>query len=159
MTDDIVQTNEYSEVNTEIVPVDTSASSISTYEALTAEPNVSTTPSASATESSEEAWRSVQAKTTEYFANATSYATTFFHNNRQLLTTLGWIFLAFLGARLLFAALDAIDDIPLVTPILKLIGLVYAVRFVWRYLIRENDRRELMETLSRTKREMFGSQS
>lgn len=113
----------------------------------------------STNESVEESWRSIQAQTTTFFENALSSVTTFFQNNRQLLTTLGWIFLALLGARLLLGALDAFDDIPLVTPILKLIGFVYVVRFAWRYLIRKSDRQELVQMLDRAKAEVFGSKS
>ena len=42
---------------------------------------------------------------------------------------------------------------------IKLIGLIYVVRFAWRYLIREQDRQELMVTLDRTKAEIFGGDS
>lgn len=137
--------DEYDQVTTEIVPVDTFAAS----EPITIDDN-------SVTESAQ-GWRSVQSTATAAFTNATSYTAEFFKNNRQLLTTLGWIFLAFLAARLLFAAVDAIDDIPLVTPILKLIGLVYVVRFVGRYLLRQNDRQQFMRTLNRLKAEMVGN--
>lgn len=114
-------------------------------------------PDTSTTESAAEAWRSIQAKTTTFLEKARSYTPAFFKNNRQLLTTLGWILLAFLGTKVLFAGLDAIDDIPLVTPILKLIGLVYVLRFVWRYLIREQNRQELMQALNRAKTELLGN--
>lgn len=128
-----------------IIPVDTTTDGF--------EPMM---PDAPTTESATEAWRSIQAKTTQFFENAMSYTPAFFKNNRQFLTTLGWMLLALLGAKLLFAGLDAIDDIPLVTPILKVIGLWYVVRFVWRYLIREQSRQELMQALNRAKTEMLG---
>lgn len=154
MTTEFMQNDEYDEMNTAIVAVDTPAAP----EPVTAY-DTSATESAEATESTPEVWQTIQGTVTEVFANATVYTTEFFKNNRKLLTTLGWIFLAFLAARLLFAAVDAIDDIPLVTPILKLIGLVYVVRFVWRYLLRQNDRQEFVQTLDRVKAEVFGDQS
>ena len=150
MTNEIVQVNEFGEVITGRVPEDVAnAEVLTTYDMPE--------PDAFTTESTEEAWRSVQAKTTDFLENATSYVTTFYRNNRSLLITLGWILLAFLGAKLLFAALDTIDDIPLVTPLLKLVGLVSVTRFVWRYLIRERNRQELAETLNRAKAEVLGS--
>ena len=115
--------------------------------------------SRSTNESVEESWHSIQAQVSAFFANITSSATTFFRNNRSLLTTLGWVLLALLSLRLLLGALDAFDDIPLVSPLLKLIGFVYVVRFVWRFLLRQHDRKELMQTLSRAKEEIFGNQS
>jgi heme A synthase len=142
------QTNEYAEINTETIPP-----------ALPAASEPILVQDDSRNESVEESWRSIQAQITEFFANATAYMTAFFKNNQQLLTTLGWVLLALLSARLLLGALDAFDDIPLVSPLLKLIGFVYVVQFVWRYLIRERNRQELLERFNRAKAEMFGGES
>ena len=113
----------------------------------------------STVESAEELWVTIQTRTTGFFEEATSTIAIFFKNNQQLLTILGVAFIAILGFKLMFAGLNAIDDIPLVTPLLKLIGLVSVVRFVWRYLIREQDRHELVENLNRTKAQVFGGQN
>jgi CAAD domains of cyanobacterial aminoacyl-tRNA synthetase len=102
------------------------------------------------------ALQSTQTELAALFENATSTATDFFNNNRQLFITLGWIVLAIFGAKVVFATLGIIDDIPLVTPIIKLVGLVSVVRFAWRYLIREHDRQELIEIIDRTKVEVLG---
>jgi CAAD domains of cyanobacterial aminoacyl-tRNA synthetase len=102
------------------------------------------------------AWQSTQTELTALFEQAKSTTTEFFKNNQQLFMTLGWIVLAIIGDKLVFAALGTIDDIPLVTPILKLVGLVSVVRFAWRYLIREHDRQELIEIIDRTKVEVLG---
>jgi CAAD domains of cyanobacterial aminoacyl-tRNA synthetase len=110
-------------------------------------------------ESAEEIWSSIQTNTVGFFDEVVTAVTTFYQNNRQLLTTLGITLLAVLGIKLLFAGLNAIDDIPLVTPLLKLIGLVYVVRFVWRYLLREQNRHELAEKIEHTKTEVFGTQN
>jgi hypothetical protein len=102
------------------------------------------------------AGQSTQTELIAFFEQAKSTATEFFNSNRQLFTTLGWIVLAVIGAKFVFAALGTIDDIPLVTPILKIVGLVSVVRFSWRYLIREHDRQELIEIIDRTKVEILG---
>jgi hypothetical protein len=106
-----------------------------------------------------EAGQSIQAEMMASFENIKSTTTKFFNSNRQLFTTLGWIALAIIGAKIVFATLGIIDDIPLVTPIIKLVGLVTVVRFAWRYLIREHDRQELIEIIDRTKVEVLGDQS
>jgi CAAD domains of cyanobacterial aminoacyl-tRNA synthetase len=103
-----------------------------------------------------EAWQFTQSELTASFEQAKSTATEFFNNNRRLFTTLGWIAIAIIGVKLVFATLVTIDDIPLVTPILKVVGLVSVVRFAWRYLIREHDRQELIEIIDRTKVEVLG---
>jgi hypothetical protein len=102
------------------------------------------------------AGQSTQTELTAFFERAKSTATEFFNNNRQLFIALGWIVLAIIGAKFVFAALGTIDDIPLITPILKLVGLVSVVRFSWRYLIREHDRQELLEIIDQTKAEVLG---
>lgn len=94
-----------------------------------------------------------------FFEEVVTTVATFYKNNQKLLMTLGITLLAVLGIKLLFAGVNAIDDIPLVTPILKLIGLVYVAQFVWRYLVREQDRHELVEKIDRAKAEVFGTQN
>ena len=99
---------------------------------------------------------SIQSEITAFVKNATTTATELFNNNRQLFTTLGWIVLAILGTKIVFATLGIIDDIPLVTPLIKLVGLVTVVQFSWRYLLREQNRKELVEMIDRTKVEVLG---
>jgi hypothetical protein len=108
-------------------------------------------------ESATQSWQEIQSNTKTFFENASAYTIAFFKNNRQLWTTLGAIFVVIVSTKLLFAGLDAIEDIPLVAPLLKVIGLVYLVRFGSRYLIRQRDRQELAEKIEHTKAEVLGN--
>jgi CAAD domains of cyanobacterial aminoacyl-tRNA synthetase len=99
---------------------------------------------------------SIQVEITAFLENVAATTTELFNNNRQLFITLGWIVLIIFSAKVVFATLGIIEDIPLVTPIIKLVGLVSVVRFAWRYLIREHDRQELIEIIDRTKVEVLG---
>ena len=103
-----------------------------------------------------EAGQSIQAEITAFVKNATASTTELFNNNRQLFITGGWIVLAIFGAKVVFATLGIIDDIPLITPIIKLVGLVSVVRFTGRYLIRKQDRQELTEIIGQTKVSVLG---
>ena len=94
-----------------------------------------------------------------FFEEVVYTVVTFYRNNQQLLITLGITLLVVMGLKLLFAGLNAIDDLPLVTPVLKLIGLVYVVRFIWQYIIREQDRHQLSEKIEALKAEVFGTQN
>jgi CAAD domains of cyanobacterial aminoacyl-tRNA synthetase len=114
-------------------------------------------PSASETELIEESWDSLQANATNFLADATQSTVTFFKSNRSLMTKLGWVFLAFLGIRVLFAAVGAIDSIPLMSPFLKVAGLIYVSQFVWRYLLRASDRQAFAQKFNRVKAEFLGS--
>jgi CAAD domains of cyanobacterial aminoacyl-tRNA synthetase len=114
---------------------------------------------ASAGDSAEEMWQSFQFQATAFLETAKENFITLFRNNRQLFYALGWIFLAFFGIRILFAVMNAIDDIPFVTFFLKLIGFVYVVRFVQRYLVRADNRQEFVRMLDHAKTEYIGDQS
>jgi CAAD domains of cyanobacterial aminoacyl-tRNA synthetase len=100
--------------------------------------------------------QSIQSEITAFVENAAATTTELFNNNRQLFIISGWIVLAIFGAKVIFATLGIIDDIPLVTPIIKLVGLVSVVRFATRYLIRKQDRQELTEIIDRTKVSVLG---
>ncbi len=108
-------------------------------------------------DAAQETWETVQAKAPGVFDEILSAIPAFFQNNRQLLINLGVFFLALVAAKLLFAGLDAIDDLPLVAPLLEIVGLVYVVKFIWDYLLREQDRHKLAEKFDRVKAEVLGN--
>lgn len=144
---EIMQIDSGNQTQPDIAPVDiptTSETSIVVHGATETDPDL-------------ESWQAFQAKTTAFFENTAAYTTAFFNHNRRFLNRLGWLILAFLGIRLLFGAIDALDDIPLVSTFLKLVGFVYTLRFIWRYLIRASDRQELNQRLNQYKSEVFGS--
>lgn len=113
----------------------------------------------SATESAQEVWFKIQNKNKDLFEKVSSTTTIFVKENQQLLTTLGLVFLGIISLRLLFASLNAIESIPLMTPLLKIVGAFYVGRFIWRYLIHERDRHDLMEVVKRTKAEVLGDRN
>lgn len=113
----------------------------------------------SASDSAEEMWQSFQFQATAFLDTAKENFITLFRNNRQLFYALGWLFLAFFGIKILFAVMNAIDDIPFVTFFLKLIGFIYVVRFVQRYLVRANNRQEFVQMLDHAKAEFIGDRS
>ena len=122
-------------------------------------PNSPESATESATKSAQELWFTIQTKNQGLFDNISSKTTTFIKENQQLLTALGLVFLGIISLRLLFAGLNAIESIPLMTPLLKIVGAYYVGRFVWRYLIRESDRHYLMEAVKRTKAEILGDRN
>ena len=149
MTLEIIKTDAYG--NTDIqTPVETPNPP---------EPNPNPEALESATDSTQDLWVSIQTKNKAFFENVFTYISHFFKDNQKLLTTLGLIYLGIIAIDLLFAGLNAIDGLPLVTPVLKLVGLYYVGQFIWRYLIREHDRRELMESVNRTKAEILGDRN
>jgi hypothetical protein len=147
MTMEIVKTTN-DDVNTEVSKEDNIL-----------DPNPMITYTVPSTESAAESWEDFQAKVTAFFADLPDNAAASFRNNRQIINTLGLILLAFLGVRVLFAVLDAIDDIPFMAFVLKLVGFVYLVKFARRYLMRASDRQELAQKIETVKTDVLGNQS
>jgi hypothetical protein len=158
MSTEIVTTNEYGEVE-EVMSVDDSSAPDPMLMEASATQDTVIQETAAATDAAGEAWASFQVKANAFLAKAIQSTGTFFEQNKQLLSILGWTLLTLLGIRVVFAALDAIDDIPLVTPVLKLIGLATVAWFIWRYLLRANNRQELAQMLNGAKAELFGDHS
>lgn len=159
MSTEIVTTNEDGEVE-EVMSVDGSPATDPMLMQAPATQDMAIQDTATeATDAAEAAWASFQVKANAFLAKAIESTGTFFEQNKQLLSVLGWTLLTLLGIRVVFAALDAIDDIPLVTPVLKLIGLATVAWFIWRYLLRANNRHELAQMFNNAKAELFGDQS
>ena len=59
----------------------------------------------------------------------------------------------------MLALLDALNDIPLLVPLLELIGLTYTTLFVSRYLISNTSRQELFEEIKSLKEYVLGKQN
>lgn len=133
--------------NTELSP---DAETLVTYDRSTVE---------EAADTAEETLDDIQGKVTRFLEKLPDDASAFFNNNRQAFNTLGLILLGFLGLRVLFAVLDAIDDIPLMAFFLKVTGLVYLTQFVWRYLMRASDRQRLAQNIEQIKNDLLGNRS
>ncbi|MGK7927701.1 MAG: CAAD domain-containing protein [Spirulina sp.] len=80
----------------------------------------------------------------------------FFSDYKQPLT----VVLLFLGGGvtvyLTLSLLDAINDIPLLAPIFELVGIGFAIWFVWRYLISSKSRQELFQEFQSLKEQVVG---
>lgn len=96
--------------------------------------------------------------TMAYIANVPDYVGKFFSDYRRPLIVLGAILAGFVTVKVMLAVLDAIDDIPLLAPVLQLIGIGYTAWFVWRYLWKDTNRRELVAEIDALKAQIFGDQ-
>ena len=80
----------------------------------------------------------------------------FFDDNKQPLISLGIIVLGIVSVKILIAVLGAINDIPLLAPMLQLVGMGYTSWFIWRYLWKASNRQELVDELGALKDQIFG---
>jgi hypothetical protein len=184
MTTDVIKTDEYGNVNTDAMPEDIDATRIDglditdeeiadSMNALDEELAVDSAAMASevdevlsepqtaivytAPEPEEGSWQYVQMKVNQFLTDLPDNLAKFFRNNQQPLTSLGLILLTIVGARILFAVLHAVTEIPFMASILQLIGFIYVARFVWRYLMRASDRQELAHKIENFKTDLLGS--
>lgn len=66
---------------------------------------------------------------------------------------------ALVAVRVVLAILGAIDGIPLLSPLLELVGLGYTGWFVYRYLLKEDSRQELGQEFQSLKSQVLGGDS
>lgn len=94
-----------------------------------------------------------------FFKQFPEYLNTFFNEYRKPIINIGLIIAAIVSLRLLFAVMDAINDIPLLYSFFELVGIGYAAWFVFRYLLKTSTRQELAEKISSIQRDFFGNNS
>jgi len=81
----------------------------------------------------------------------------FFKQYQKPLILTGLFFVAFLTIKCFAAALNAINELPLLPTIFELIGMGYSGWFVYRYLVKASQREELGKILQELKTEFIGS--
>ncbi|MBD2676703.1 MULTISPECIES: CAAD domain-containing protein [Nostoc] len=105
---------------------------------------------------SEPEWQRISRQVFEFFGQLPQYLSSFFKDYSQALITLSLIFAALVTAKVALAVLDAINDIPLLSPFFELVGISYATWFTFRYLIKASNRQELAQQIQLLKNEFVG---
>lgn len=104
----------------------------------------------------ESQWQRYSRQTSEFLAQLPEYLSRFFNDYKQPLLTVGLILAAIVTVRIVLAVLDAINDIPLLSPTFELIGIGYATWFTFRYLLNASSRQELSEDIQLLKKQLLG---
>jgi CAAD domains of cyanobacterial aminoacyl-tRNA synthetase len=130
-------------------------------EITTSESGITTPPSNSqiTTTSGTEAWREWVEPVMDVLAKIPDYIAQFFSDYRQPLLTVGLFVLGIVTVKITLAVLDAIDDVPLLAPVLEIVGIGYTAWFVWRYLWKAENRRELLAEIEAIKTQIFGDRA
>ncbi len=103
-----------------------------------------------------EQWQKIGEQTSTFLSELPSYVSEFFGQYRRPITTIGLILGTILAVKVGLAILDAINDVPLMSPIFELIGIGYSIWFVYRYLLKASDRAELSEDFAALKAQVLG---
>ncbi len=105
----------------------------------------------------EQPWQEWVEPVVEVIEQVPDYIGQFVSNYSKLLVVLGTVFLGIVSVRIVIALLDAIDDIPLLAPILELVGLCYTGWFVYRYLWKAENRQELVAEYEALRKQILGN--
>ncbi|MGK7961878.1 CAAD domain-containing protein [Crocosphaera sp.] len=101
-------------------------------------------------------WQEWLEPVVDILAKVPEYVSQFFSEYQKPLTTVGLLLLAIVSVKIIVAVLGAIDDIPLLAPLLEMVGLGYSAWFVWRYLWKASNRKELLTEFDAIKNQVFG---
>ncbi|WP_413171950.1 CAAD domain-containing protein [Anabaena azotica] len=120
---------------------------------VTATGNLPKLPSA---KSSDTQWQRISQQIIDLLDQLPNYVGSFFDKNKQAILTLVLILSAFVTVKVVIAVLNAINGVPLLAPIFEIIGIVYAIWFTFRYLIKSETRQELSYKVSSFKKQLIG---
>lgn len=100
--------------------------------------------------------KAMLSKGVEVVSNLDTILGNFFSEYKQLIVSLGLVFGAIISVKLTLALLSALNEVPLVEPILELVGLGYSVWFVTRFMLKSEKRQELYSKFTDTKDQVLG---
>jgi CAAD domains of cyanobacterial aminoacyl-tRNA synthetase len=129
--------------------------SISEFEVQTNAPLVKVSPlmpSDETTAQLKHLWEQV----IDVLSGPTQYLSGFWTKYERVLITLGLVFASVVSVKLTLALLAAVGDVPLLAPAFELIGMGYTAWFIYRYLWKAQNRRELSSEISSFKDQVFG---
>ena len=106
----------------------------------------------------EEQWRRVGTQISDFLAELPDYLGNFFNEYKQPIISVGLIFGSIIAVKVVLAVLDALNDIPLLSPTFELVGIGYSVWFINRYLLKASTRQELGQEIQGLKGQVVGSQ-
>jgi hypothetical protein len=104
-------------------------------------------------------WQEIGATVSEFLEQLPKYVGNFFNQYKQAIVSFVLILAVIVTLKVLLAVLDAINDIPLLSPVFELIGMGYATWFVFRYLLTASKRQELASQFQFLQKETVGKDS
>jgi hypothetical protein len=106
---------------------------------------------------SDEQWQQFALRVRSFLSQLPDQIAQFYRNNKQPITITGILIVSLIGFRVLLAVLEALNGIPLLAPMLELVGTAYIVWFTNRYLLKAATRQELSHDIQSFKREILGN--
>ncbi|MFN6481767.1 MULTISPECIES: CAAD domain-containing protein [unclassified Nostoc] len=104
----------------------------------------------------ESQWQQISRQISQFLEQLPEYLSSFFKDYKQPLITVGLILAAIVTVKVVLAALNAVNDIPLLSPLFELVGISYTSWFVFRYLLKASTRQELADEIQSLKNQFVG---
>jgi predicted RND superfamily exporter protein len=82
-----------------------------------------------------------------FLVQSPNYLASLFNKYNQLIISIALFLTAIIAVKIVLAVMNALDDIPLVSLTLELVGVGYSVWFVNRYLLKDSTRQELFQDI------------
>ncbi|WP_066383969.1 MULTISPECIES: CAAD domain-containing protein [unclassified Anabaena] len=101
-------------------------------------------------------WQQIAKQVADLLAKLPAYVGNFYQEYNRPIVTVLLILSVLVTLKVLLALLDAINDIPLLEPIFEVIGLSYSTWFIFRYLLKASNRKELVAEINSVKSQFFG---
>lgn len=112
--------------------------------------------SVSSTTEPNEQWRDLADRASRLLSELPEYLSEFFGEYRRPIVTIGLIVGSVIAVKLTLAILESVNEIPLLAPTFELIGLGYSAWFIYRYLLRASNRKELANDFNSLKEQILG---
>lgn len=108
------------------------------------------------TSAANEQWKQIGERVSAFLADLPDYLTEFFGEYRRPILTVSLVVGALIAVKLMLAILDAINDIPLLSPLFELVGMGYTAWFIYRYIWKAENRQELASDFNSLKEQVLG---
>ncbi len=125
--------------------VETQTSDVEPVEIATAEETINT-----------EQLEKIKQQLLNIFANFPEYISQFYQGYKSQLRVVALIIVTILTFRLIIGLLEVLEEIPILSFSFKSVGMGYTVWFIFRFLLRKSDRKELLEKVQNIKSEIVG---
>lgn len=109
-------------------------------------------------EESGQQWANIKDTAIDILSELPDYVGGFFNQYQKPIVTVTLLVAVLVTIKVVFAMVDAVNDIPLLAPIFELVGMGYSVWFVYRYMLRASTRQELWSEINGIKTQYLGGE-
>lgn len=103
-----------------------------------------------------EQWQQIMDRAAAILSGLPDYLGEFFGEYKQPITTVSVIVGSLIAGKVVLAILGAVNEIPLLAPTFELVGMGYSAWFLYRYILKAQNRQELGKEIETLKSQVVG---